>query len=126
MYPTTAGFFSAITLILTWTLKNQHSDEKRGTRVTIMNPVRQLGPLQATRLCPDSEAPFYVRGIAVCGGFLLLVGVLAWWLSDILAREDKRRGRTKKEGLIDGDVRTEMAKWGNILYYMIFGGSGVG
>jgi len=76
--------------------------------VTIIDPMRQLEPLQATRLCPDGEAPFYVRGIAVCGGVMLLVGVLAWLLSDIFAREDKRRGTTKKEGLIDGDVRTEM------------------
>ncbi len=26
-------------------------------------------------------------------GFMLLVAGLAWWLSDILAREDRRRGR---------------------------------
>jgi len=68
VYPAAAGFFSAITLILTWTLNNQNSDEKRGTGVAIMNLIGQLGPLLGTRLYPDSDGPFYVRGMAVCGG----------------------------------------------------------
>jgi len=120
VYPAAAGFFSAITLIMTWTLNNQNSDEKRGTGVAIMNLIGQLGPLLGTRLYPDSDGPFYVREMAVCGGFMLLVAGLAWWLKGILARENRRggqgeEGELEEEGLLDGDVRTEMAKWGNIL-----------
>lgn len=53
-------------------------------------------------------------------GFMLLVAGLAWWLKGILARENRRggqgeEGELEEEGLLDGDVRTEMAKWGNIL-----------
>ena len=120
VYPAAAGFFSAITLILTWTLNNQNSDEKRGTGVAMLNVIGQFGPLVGTRLYPDSDGPFYVRGMAVCGGFMLLVAVLAWWLRAILVRENRRGGQGKElkleeEGLVDGDVRRRKARWVNIL-----------
>jgi len=120
VYPAAAGFFSAITLILTWTLNNQNSDERRGTGVAMLNLIGQFGPLLGTRLYPDSDEPFYVRGMAVCGVFMLLVAGLAWWLRGILARENRRGGQGEKskmeedEGLVDGDMR-EQARWVNIL-----------
>jgi hypothetical protein len=120
VYPAVVGFFSAITLILTWTLKNQNGDEKRGTGVVMLNLIGQFGPLVGTRLYPDSDGPFHVRGMAVCGGFMLLVAGLAWWLKGILARENRRGGQgeegaMEEESLVDGDVREKKARWVNVL-----------
>ena len=63
-----------------------------------------------TRLYPDSDKPYYVRGMAVCGFFMFLVAVLAWWLRRLLVRENERwagRERTGGEGedeaLVDED-----------------------
>lgn len=86
----------------------------------MLNLIGQFGPLVGTRLYPDSDRPFYVRGMAVCGGFMLLVAGLAWWLRTILARENRRGGQKKEmkmeeEGLVDGDVRKKKAGWVNIL-----------
>lgn len=90
VYPAAAGFFSAITLILTWTINNQDSDSKRGTGVVMLNLLGQFGPLVGTRLYPDSDKPYYVKGMAVCSLFMFLVALLAWWLRRLLIRENKR------------------------------------
>lgn len=78
VYPAAAGFFSAITLVLTWTINNQNSDSKRGTGVVMLNLHGQIGPLVGTRLYPDSDKPYYVKGMAVCSLFMFLTALLAW------------------------------------------------
>lgn len=98
LFPTTIGFFSAITLIITWTLNNQNSATGRGVGITILNVVGQCGPLLGTRLYPEKEGPFYGRGMAVCAGFMALVAVLAaglrWWL----LRENRRAALVGRKG----------------------------
>ncbi|KAL8661757.1 MAG: hypothetical protein Q9202_005319 [Teloschistes flavicans] len=37
VYPAACGFFSAVTLLITWTINNQESDAKKGTGVAILN-----------------------------------------------------------------------------------------
>lgn len=37
VYPAASGFFSAVTLLITWTINNQESDTKKGTGVAILN-----------------------------------------------------------------------------------------
>ncbi|KAL8726402.1 MAG: hypothetical protein Q9166_006753 [cf. Caloplaca sp. 2 TL-2023] len=37
VYPASSGFFSAVTLLITWTINNQESDAKRGTGVAVLN-----------------------------------------------------------------------------------------
>ena len=110
VYPAAAGFFSAITLILTWTINNQDSDSKRGTGVVMLNLLGQLGPLVGTRLYPDSDKPYYVKGMAVCSLFMFLVALLAWWLRRLLIKENKKRtqleevlGKGEDEALVDAD-----------------------
>ncbi|MCJ1310089.1 hypothetical protein MMC25_003750 [Agyrium rufum] len=89
VYPAASGFFSAITLIIAWTINNQTSDSKRGTGVVLLNLVGQLGPLLGTRLYPDSDAPYYVTGMATCSGFMLLVAALTFALRLLLVRENQ-------------------------------------
>ncbi|KAF2688174.1 MFS general substrate transporter [Lentithecium fluviatile CBS 122367] len=91
LYPAAAGFFSAITIIITWTLNNQESDTGKGTGVAIMNVIGQMGPLVGTSVFPQEDGPAYVKGMAVCAGFMALVGVLAAVLRWVLIRENRRR-----------------------------------
>ncbi|KAF1982195.1 MFS general substrate transporter [Aulographum hederae CBS 113979] len=95
IYPACAGFFSAITLIITWTINNQESESGRGTGMAILNVVGQCGPLLGTRLYPDTDAPYYVRGMSVCAVFMVLVAVLAMGLRFMLSRENARRAKEK-------------------------------
>lgn len=109
VYPAAAGFFSAITIIITWTINNQDSDSKRGTGVAMLNVLGQFGPLVGTRLYPDSDKPYYVKGMSVCGVFMFLVAVLAWLLRRRLRGENERWGEYKPvgdhegEGLVEGE-----------------------
>ena len=122
VYPAAAGFFSAITLILTWTINNQNSDSKRGTGVVMLNLLGQFGPLVGTRLYPDSDKPYYVKGMAVCSLFMFLVALLAWWLRRLLVRENEGWTKDKEdlgngedEGLVDGSGPRTKARFTYIL-----------
>lgn len=77
VYPATAGFFTCVTLIITWTLNNQRSDSGKGTGVAMLQYFGQCGPLLGTRLYPTEEGPLYLKGMAVCAAFMALVGFLA-------------------------------------------------
>lgn len=95
VYFASAGFFSAITLIITWTINNQDSSSKRGTGVVMLNVIGQLGPLLGTRLYPDSDRPYYVKGMSICAGFMFFVFVLSWALRTVLIRENRRIEQAK-------------------------------
>jgi hypothetical protein len=51
----------------------------------------QCGPLLGTRLYPESDGPLYLRGMGICAGFMVTVGVLALALRFVLARENARK-----------------------------------
>ncbi|KAF2451336.1 MFS general substrate transporter [Karstenula rhodostoma CBS 690.94] len=93
LFPATAGFFAAITIIITWTLNNQSSSSAKGTGVAIMNVIGQTGPLLGTSIFPSTDGPFYTRGMTICASFMLLVALLAWTLRWHLMRENERRRR---------------------------------
>ena len=101
IYPAAAGFFSAITIIITWTMNNQESNAKKGTGMTILNIVGQCGPLIGTRLYPDSDRPFYVTGMSVCAISMLIVFALAISLRMILIRENNRSASVVVEAAED-------------------------
>ncbi|KAK2877224.1 hypothetical protein FQN49_001323 [Arthroderma sp. PD_2] len=88
LYPAAAGFFSAITIIIAWTMDNKPAGEGKGTGMAILNIIGQCGPLIGTRLYPDTDGPWYIRGMAVCSLFMLLVAVLAFSLRILLQREN--------------------------------------
>ena len=90
VYPATIGFFSAITIIITWTLNNQHSSTGRGTSLAILNYIGQLGPLLGVHLYPESDGPFYVKGMAFCAVFMFMVALLAFALRVSLQRSNQR------------------------------------
>jgi MFS family permease len=93
IYPAAAGFFSAITIIITWTLDNQPAKEGKGTGMVVLNIIGQCGPLLGTRLYPASDGPRYVKGMTICSIFMLVVAGLAFVLRLILQRENLRFSR---------------------------------
>lgn len=105
VFPAASGFFSAITLIMTWTMDNRVAKEGKGASVAIMNLIGQCGPLLGTRLYPDTDGPWYVRGMAICSFFMALVVILAFVLRVLLKRENSRVG-------LDGDGEIELAGLG--------------
>lgn len=109
IYLAASGFFSAITIIITWTINNQDSDSKKGTGIALLNVIGQLGPLVGTRLYPDSDKPYYVKGMSTCAVFMALVFALSLSLRYVLARENRRRDAASSEahgevheGLVSG------------------------
>ncbi|PGH11737.1 hypothetical protein AJ80_06998 [Polytolypa hystricis UAMH7299] len=110
IFPATAGFFSAITIIITWTLDNQRAKEGKGTGMAILNLIGQCGPLVGTRLYPERDGPWYVRGMMVCAGFMLVVAVLAVALRMLLIRENRRmssgeeRERGEEIEMVEGEA----------------------
>jgi MFS family permease len=106
LYPAAAGFFAAITIIITWTLNNQESDSKKGTGMVVLNIIGQMGPLVGTSIFPDEDGPYYVKGMSICAGFMLLVGVLAAVLRWVLIRENAK-SRSSGSGDYAGVPREE-------------------
>ena len=88
VYPAASGFFSAVTLLITWTINNQESDAKKGTGIAILNIIGQLGPFIGTSLYPESDKPYYVRGMAYCTLFMMAVAAFSLWLRRILQNKN--------------------------------------
>jgi hypothetical protein len=67
-----------------------------------------MGPLVGTRLYPDAEGPYYVKGMTVCAVSMGMVVVLAFALRIVLSKENaKMRGKRKEaegEGLVGGSA----------------------
>jgi hypothetical protein len=110
IYPAAAGFFSAITIIITWTLDNQPAKEGKGTSMALLNIIGQCGPLVGTRLYPASDGPWYVKGMAICSVFMLVVAVLAFALRTILKRENSRStgkgaGQEEEIEMVEGEAQ---------------------
>ena len=102
VFPATVGFFSAVTIIITWTINNQDSDSRRGTGVAMLNVIGQLGPLVGVQLYPDQDGPYYVRGMSICAAFMAAVAVLATGLWSFLAARN-RQSAAASYRTIDGD-----------------------
>lgn len=90
VYPACVGFFSVITIIITWTINNQESESKQGTGFAMMQLIGQCGPILGTRLYPDSDAPLFISGSVGCAGAMLLVALLAFVLRWYLTRLNSR------------------------------------
>jgi MFS family permease len=104
VYPATVGFFTCVTLIITWTLNIQKSDSKKGTAIAMLQYFGQCGPLLGTRLYPKSEGPLYLKGMAVCSGFMALVGLLAFCLRRMLEKENAKLRSEREVGDTEEDV----------------------
>ncbi|KAI0204505.1 major facilitator superfamily domain-containing protein [Astrocystis sublimbata] len=84
-----AGVFSCIANILPWTINNQDSDSKRGAGIALLNIIGQAGPLLGTRVFPEREKPYFVKGMWICAAFMIFNALLALTLRFYLAWENK-------------------------------------
>lgn len=111
IFPVCAGFFSAVTIIITWTVNNQASDEGKGVGMAVLNVVGQMGPLVGTRLYPDVDGPYFLKGMTVCAVSMAMVVILAFALRVVLKRQNTRtRQRWQQaegEGLVGGDAQAK-------------------
>lgn len=108
IYPASIGFFSVITIIITWTINNQENESKQGAGFAILQIIGQCGPLVGTRLYPDADAPYYVKGMAICGGSMALVAVMAVGLRVYLKRLNDARDREFGRPGVDDEAQEGM------------------
>jgi MFS family permease len=104
LYPACAGFYSCVALVITWQLNNQNSDSKKGASLSILQFFGQCGPLLGTRMFPENDGPLYIKGMAVCSGFMALVAVLTVVLRVHLKKQNLR---LLKEGLAKEEATSE-------------------
>ncbi|KAG8627765.1 hypothetical protein KVT40_003638 [Elsinoe batatas] len=71
------GVFPAISNVLPWVTNNQGSETGRGVAVVVLNLVGQCGPVLGTRVYPTNEGPRYIKGHAICAGFLFFNALVA-------------------------------------------------
>ena len=89
----------------------------------MLNLVGQFGPLLGTRLYPDNDKPFYVKGMSICSAFMFLVAILALILRRLLAKENERWavdnsrtfGKQEEEGLVNEGRETPLDRFMNML-----------
>ena len=86
LFPITGGFFSAVTLTITWTLDNQQSGEGKGTGMALLNYIGQLGPFVGTALYWNADAPNFTISHTICAVFMLLIAVLTLALRLLLIK----------------------------------------
>ncbi|KAG9247084.1 putative nicotinamide mononucleotide permease [Calycina marina] len=77
VFPAAIGFFSVITIIITWTINNQESESKQGTGFAMLQIIGQCGPLVGVTLYPESQAPLYTNGMLSCAMSMVIVASLA-------------------------------------------------
>ncbi|KAH9904114.1 MFS general substrate transporter [Xylariomycetidae sp. FL2044] len=123
VYPAAVGFFNVVVLVVSWSVNNQPDEGRRGGGFALLQVVGQCGPLLGTRLYPDSDKPFYERGMWVCAGAMLGVAVLAvalraylGWLNRRLGWKGEDKGLREGEdedGNVDMDVEEAIGLVGN-------------
>jgi MFS family permease len=124
VYPAAAGFFSAITLIITWTMDNQKAKEGKGTGMAILNLIGQCGPLLGARLYPSTDGPYYVAGMSVCALAMVTVALLALGLRMLLQRENARAERAAQQAADRGDADGDGGELGHAEAERLMGGGG--
>ncbi|KAK4896879.1 hypothetical protein LTR27_005126 [Elasticomyces elasticus] len=119
VFPICAGFFSLVAIVITWTVNNQPSDEGKGTGMAMLNIIGQMGPLLGTRLYPDVDGPYYVKGMSVCAVAMALAGVLAFALRLVLKAENARQRRAWEEAEEEGEALVSSRSRSEPFMYLI-------
>lgn len=88
--------FAAVALLLAWTANLHATESQRSGGYTILATIGQCGPLLGTNVFPESEKPYYRKGMWISAAFCLLVAGTAVVLSLWLIHENKQMD---KEGV---------------------------
>lgn len=117
--------FVCVPLTLAWVANIHQTESKRAGGNVILATIGQCGPLLGTNVFPDSQKPYYHKGMWISAGMCLFVGFMAIILSTILIMENRkmekagiipRKGETRREsvqhGIADGSAK--LPKYRNI------------
>jgi len=107
--------FIGVPLILAWVASIHSTESKRAGANVIMYTIGQCGPLLGTNVFPESEKPYYRKGMWISAGMCLMCACLAALLSSILIWENKkmeREGLIPKKGqqVVEHDVANQQMK----------------
>lgn len=122
IYPAAVGFFSVITIIITWTINNQETESGQGAGFAMLQLIGQCGPLVGTRLYPEEEAPLYIKGMVACAGAMVLVALLSLALRFYLMRKNassQGRGAYGEIGEEGNELVSNRAKRKEPFQYML-------
>ena len=91
LFPMMAGFFSAVTMVIVWTVNNQESDEGKAIGSSILQVFGHVGSLFGQQLYPDTSAPYYVTSHAICALSMALAAALTFVLRVLLQSANEKR-----------------------------------
>lgn len=136
IYPAAVGFFSVITIIITWTINNQESESSQGTGFAMLQLIGQCGPLLGTRelrnkllrenlilivvllgLYPQTQAPLYTQGMTTCAFSMMFVACLALALRIYLGKIN--RSAVTKYNKIESEGQSPVADSGGAFKFML-------
>ncbi|KAK7204871.1 major facilitator superfamily domain-containing protein [Myxozyma melibiosi] len=98
-----SGFFSVVACVIAWTVNNQSSESGKGTGIVLLNTIGQCGPLIGTRLYPESNAPYYEKGMIICSLAMFFVAVFAIFLRRHLAMLNRESFASERYHLVSED-----------------------
>lgn len=91
------GLFSFIPLAYSWLIANSLGESKKGLALVMFGAIGQVGPILGTRLFPANEAPYYVKGMSVSAGMLLLGTLITLITLGFLWRINRKRDFEMKQ-----------------------------
>ena len=89
--------FACVAVTLAWTANLHSTESKRAGGMTILATLGQCGPLLGTNVFPESEKPYYRKGMWISASFCLFIAFLSASLSYILIKENRKM---EEQGLI--------------------------
>ncbi|OJZ88876.1 hypothetical protein ASPFODRAFT_127854 [Aspergillus luchuensis CBS 106.47] len=97
--------FVSVALILTWVGNTHATDSKRAGAFAILATGGQCGPILGTNVFPDSDKPYYRKGMWISCGACLIVVVMGCWQMYLLWRANRHLDRESEQngGNLSGD-----------------------
>jgi len=101
--------FASVALLLAWTANIHATESKRAGGYVVLATLGQCGPLLGTNVFPNSEKPYFRKGMWISAAFCLMVAVLSGVLSLWLIHENKKMAQ---EGVpeVGEDEETSVAR----------------
>lgn len=95
------GLFTFIPLCYMWLTTNSYGESKQGVGLVIFGTVGQCGPVLGTNLFPDSDAPYYKKGMYVSASLLVGAFAIEWaaitYYFLVNQRQDKRMATKEQQ-----------------------------
>ncbi|GAB1215288.1 hypothetical protein ATERTT37_004474 [Aspergillus terreus] len=94
--------FVSVALVLTWVGNTHATDSKRAGAFAILATGGQCGPILGTNIFPETDAPYYRKGMWISCGACLIVVVMGvaqmFFLWSANRRRDREFGTEREEG----------------------------